>query len=175
MEFKSWWTLQSVSLSLQYQTCQEQLPVANRDAEQPPLLEAQIHNVLKFKFLHKSGGEERLSQEVSARTYLAHHQTPTSSKLITLAGTQCCCCTGKAETRSRSCRWGAHLGEDLALWTPHLAEATHAHSLMGPIWFWSHNLQIYLHLLPLLSLSWHQERKLLLPWSQQLESELLQR
>lgn len=77
----------------------------------------------------------------------------TSSKLISVAGTQSCCCTGKAETRCRSCRWRAHLGEDLALWTPHMAEATCAHSPTGPIRFWSHNLQIYLHRLPSSSLS----------------------
>lgn len=175
MTFKSWWILQSVSLLLQYQTSQEQLPVAKGDAEQPSLLEAQTHNVLKFKFLHESGAEERLCQEVSARTYLAHHQTPTRSKPSSLAGTQCCCCTGKAETRTRSCRWGAHLGKDLALWTPHLAEATHAHSPTGPIWFWSHNLQIHVSLLSFLSLPWHPQRQLLLPWWQPPESELPQR
>lgn len=39
-------------------------------------------------------------------------------------------------------------------WTPHLAEAIRVHSPMGPIWFCSQNLQIYLHLLPFLSLPW---------------------
>lgn len=56
------------------------------------------------------------------------------------ANSQCCCCTGKAEGTAKSCRWGAHLGEDLTLWTPHLAEATRAHSPMGPIWFCSQNV-----------------------------------
>lgn len=67
---KQLWTLKvdkhcNVSVLLQYQISHKQLPEPNRDAEQLPPLEAQTHEVLKFKFLHNSGGEEWLCQDPS--------------------------------------------------------------------------------------------------------------
>lgn len=38
-----------------------------------------------------------LSVSSSARTYRVHHQTHRSSKLISLAGTQCCCCCNRIQ------------------------------------------------------------------------------
>lgn len=101
---KQLWTLKAgeTAICLSFTAISDIPRAATRDTEQPPLLETQTHNVLKFKFLPRSGGEERLCQEVSAWTWLIIKPIRASSALV--EHNAAAAAPGKAGNRPRSCR-----------------------------------------------------------------------